>query len=119
MASLKIDDKDFQDQVMLLESVVFPNATKQALRDIGNEIIRLSTFEVPFDIGTLEGTGHIEPDGDGYLVGYNTIYAAYLHEHPEFDFQDGRAAKYLEDPIKNNMPVFLKFAGQSYKEALK
>jgi len=119
MASVKFDDKDFQNQIKQLESVVFPNATKQALSDIGNEVIRLSTFEVPHDVGTLQGTGHVEPDGDGYLVGYNTRYAARLHEHPEFNFQKGRKGKYLEDPIKHNMPVFLRFAGQAYERALK
>lgn len=119
MANVEFDDKDFQEKVKQLESIIFPKATKKALSDIGNEVLRLSASEVPHDTGTLQGTGHVEEDGDGYLVGYNTRYAARLHEHPDYHFQKGRKGKYLEDPIKNNMPTFLKYATNAYQEALR
>lgn len=115
MADIKIDDDSLREGIKNLENVVLPRATKRALSDVANEVLRLSTFEVPHDIGILQGTGHVEPEGDAYIVGYNTRYAARLHEHPEYRFQKGRKGKYLEDPIKTNLPVFLKYAAESFQ----
>ena len=85
-----------------------PELQRQATNDIAHEILRLSQFEVPHNIGTLQNSGGVDPEGDGAIVGYNTVYAARLHEHPEYHFQKGRKGKYLEDPLKNNLSVFLK-----------
>jgi len=35
-------------------------------------------------------------------VSYDTPYAARLHEHPEYNFQNGRQGKYLEEPAMQN-----------------
>lgn len=74
----------------------------QAMLDIGYELMRLSQKEVPHDEGTLQNSGTVEPLRGDVVVGYNTKYAARLHEHPEYRFQKGRKGKYLEDPIRNN-----------------
>lgn len=85
---------------------------------LGYEILRLSEEEVPHDTGSLQNSGGVEPEKGGAIVGYNKVYAAYLHENPEFNFQGGRKGKYLEDPIKQNMKVFLDFIGNIIKEKL-
>lgn len=64
-------------------------------------LLGLSLQEVPFDQGTLSSTGAVERATDpeeGAAVTFDTPYAAYLHKHPEFNFQNGRKGKYLEDP---------------------
>lgn len=68
-------------------------------------LLGFSLEEVPFDIGTLAGSGAVEPATDpdeGAAVSYDTPYAARLHEHPEFNFSKdsnpGAKGKYLEDP---------------------
>jgi hypothetical protein len=61
----------------------------------------LSAEEAPLDIGTLIESQAVIPATDpeeGAAVTYDTPYAAKLHEHPEFNFQNGRKGKYLEDP---------------------
>lgn len=82
--------------------------SKSFLRCTG-ELLRLSTFEVAHDKGILQASGKNEvsikiggkyPEGE---VSYNTKYAWRMHEHPEYRFQKGRKAKYLEDPAKNNL----------------
>lgn len=89
-------------------------AAYTALGAVADEILRLSSFEVPHDIGTLQGSGAVEPRADGGVdVGYNTPYAARLHEHPEYRFQKGRKGKYLEDPIKRNADVLGMIFGQN------
>jgi hypothetical protein len=89
---------------------------QRPIREVALEIVRLSGFEVPLDTGRLQSTGHTEDtSGTAVLVGYNTPYAARLHEHPEYNFQRGRKGKYLEDPIKNNLATFKKIIEEGVK----
>lgn len=92
----------------------------RAVMDIANEILRLSQFEVPHDTGRLQNSGHVEPQ---YMkkatVGYNTVYAARLHENPQYRFQKGRKGKYLEDPIKHNLAVFKEYVIEKIKEVMR
>lgn len=104
---IHFDDSDFKEKAARLLKLV-DEKTKKANSDIASEIMRLSQREVPLAEGTLKDSGHIEPAIPAFevLVGYNTVYAAKMHEHPEYKFQRGRKGKYLEDPIKNNLDVF-------------
>lgn len=116
MANIKLDASDFLKKskgfVLAIEG-----ATKNAVEAVANEVLRLSQFQVPHDTGQLQNTGHVEPGDNQYqkIVGYNKVYAARLHEHPEYRFQGGRKGKYLEDPIKNNLSVFHKFISDNIK----
>lgn len=68
-------------------------------------LLALSAVEVPLDLGILLGSGQVLPATDaehGAGVVYDTPYAARLHEHPEYNFQNGRKGKYLEDPALEN-----------------
>jgi hypothetical protein len=90
----------------------------QGINDVASEILRLGTYEVPHDKGILQGSGHVEPESNStVVVGYNTVYAARLHEHPEYRFQKGRKGKYLEDPIKNNLSIFKGYIENAVKAA--
>lgn len=115
---VKWDDSDFKLKTAALQKKTV-EASKKGLFDIGLELLRLSQKEVPHDVGTLQNSGHIEPGflegvDDEVIVGYNTVYAARLHENPQYHFKNGRKGKYLEDPLKTNLDVFGKF----YKEAI-
>ena len=86
-------------------------AVTQALNDSAHHLLAESIKEVPHDIGTLQGTGNVDPapQRGGALeakVGYNTEYAARLHEHPEYKYQKGRKGKYLEDPLKRHIKIY-------------
>lgn len=96
----------------------FGTFNKKGLSDVAEEIMRLSQREVPLDKGPLKDSGQVEPEGEGFIVGYNKEYAARLHEHPEYHFQGGRKGKYLEDPIKNNTTVLLQHYGDAVKGIL-
>lgn len=76
-------------------------ASETATDIIGNE----SEKQVPIDIGTLRDSWKVEPLNReiGFVMSYNTPYAARLHEHPEYKFQNNRKAKYLEQPIEGNL----------------
>lgn len=85
--------------------------TKLALIEVADEILRLSNSEVPFDKGSLSKSGRVEEKQNSVEVGYHTDYAKRLHEHPEYNFQNNRKGKYLEDPIKNNLSRLAKIVG--------
>lgn len=101
MMSVSVDSSMVKARLSGLDRS-FSKGVPTALLEVGQEIMRLSQKEVPLDEGTLQNSGTVEVDGDNVVVGYNTEYAARLHEHPEYRFQKGRKGKYLEDPIKRN-----------------
>lgn len=117
-----IDAKEFYENIERLQEEML-NVKDRALRDVAFEIMRLSSFEVPHDKGLLQASGSIQNAGNllnrVVVVGYNKVYAARLHEHPEYNFQKGRKGKYLEDPIKNNLKTLLNHFGGRISEVMK
>jgi hypothetical protein len=112
MADITFNTSDFDNKITKFELNI-TKSTHKALNMIADEVLRLSSFEVPHDTGLLQNSGHVEDHGDEVIVGYNKVYAARLHEHPEYRFQKGRKGKYLEDPIKRNIVVFTNLVKQS------
>jgi len=104
----------FVDLLTELNKRVDP-ARNKALKMVGDEILRLSNKEVPFDKGTLANSGRVDTHPltpkDTVEVGYHTRYAHRLHEHPEYNFKNGRKGKYLEDPIKHNLTRLSEIVG--------
>lgn len=105
---IEIDTSEFEKGLARYAKAI-SGKVRGTVSKIGEEILRLSQSEVPHDTGELQNTGHVEMRGDEATVGYNKVYAARLHENPQYNFQKGRKGKYLEDPIKHNIPVFRKF----------
>lgn len=115
MAKLTVDDSSFQRGIDEFLRRAENNKMK-ALNDVADEVLRLSSREVPHDTGELQNSAEVEQGFDEVTVGYNKVYAARLHEHPEYNFQKGRKGKYLEDPIKNNLRVFREYIVKSMGE---
>jgi hypothetical protein len=88
-------------------------ARQKAEKMAGDEILRLSNIEVPFDKGILSFSGRVDAFPNYVEVGYHTKYAHRLHEHPEYNFQNGRKGKYLEDPIKHNLSLLQNVVGRT------
>lgn len=117
-SNISWDTKDFDiKSTSLIQKM--KDLARKGVGMVADEVLRLSQYEVPHDTGRLQNTGHVEPLQDEAIVGYNTVYAARLHEHPEYHFQKGRKAKYLEDPIKRNLHVFRSFIEKTVQEGLK
>lgn len=119
MANITLDLTSFKAGLQKLDNVV-KISMWHGILDVANEVLRLSQFEVPHDTGRLQNSGHVEPRYMQHaMVGYNTVYAARLHENPQYRFNKGRKGKYLEDPIKNNLDVFKLYYTDKLKEALR
>jgi hypothetical protein len=89
-----------------------------ALQVVGDELLRLSNFEVPHDKGMLQASGVAELKAPDWVqVGYHTEYAARLHEGVGFSFQKWRKAKYLQDPFLANFPLFQRYLANELRKA--
>lgn len=114
MSRASIEFKGIEKVVMnlSLSSVKVKDAVKFALEEAGGNLLLEANKIVPFDKGTLQNSGAVTPvnqvsnDVMEVQVGYNTPYAARVHEHPEFRFQHGRQGKYLETPLKRNAKIY-------------
>ena len=109
---ITIDTSDLNKGMARLEKMT-KESSHEGQGMVADELLRLSQFEVPHDTGMLQNSGHVEDNSDSHIVGYNKVYAARMHENPQYNFQKGRKGKYLEDPLKNNLSVFLKFYGRA------
>lgn len=112
-----VDSSNVEARLGKLRRGVGPAAQFSTL-DIAYELLRLTQLEVPHDEGTLQDSGVVEivPGTSFVVLGYNTIYAARLHEHPEYRFQKGRKGKYIEDPIIANQTVLGLRWGTTFKQ---
>lgn len=118
MADIDWDESDFIRGTERLVGVM-RRTVSLALDKVANEVLRLSAREVPHDLGLLQASGTSEQVGDEeVIVGYNKVYAARLHEHPEYRFQKGRKGKYLIDPIMHNLSTFNRFVSAEVEKAL-
>ena len=80
------------------------DAMLDGLFEASEELLRLSSEEVPRDEGILEGSGVVDIDdmaGEA-TVSYDRPYAVRQHEDLAYNHQNGRKAKYLEDPLNEN-----------------
>ena len=108
--NVKWDDKAFQKKMSDAVGDKIRVAVKKSTVDIAFDILRICTNRVPHDKGMLQNSGTIDQDPPEYtIVGYNKVYAARLHEHPEYRFQKGREGKWLERGIALNLTTFQKF----------
>jgi hypothetical protein len=99
-------------------------SVKQALLKTGEHLLQAANEDVPHDEGTLMRSGAVTVTRESgntaeVAVSYDTPYAARLHEHPEYDFQQGRKGKWLEDTFKSRGPDALKWLKEQIGNDLK
>lgn len=70
------------------------------------------------DPATMHGKEHGQ-DMIECVVGFNTPYAAHLHEHPEYNFQEESAGgKYLETPWLTNGKLYFQLVRDTLRRSL-
>lgn len=73
------------------------DAANRGLDKAANHLLAKANEKVPHDKGILENSGKTSAIDLHARVSYDTPYARYLHEHPEFNFQGGREGKWLQN----------------------
>jgi hypothetical protein len=92
--------------------------TPEAMKDIGNDLLRRSAKRAPKDMGDLRGSGFAEMDDYTVTVGFTEEYALAQHERLDYQHTDGEA-KYLENPLNENQDKYIKKLADSLKGGLK
>jgi hypothetical protein len=83
-------------------------------------LLQVSRTEVPIEEATLERSGVASVDADDReaAVSYDTPYAVRQHEEMDWRHDEGRKAKYLEDPMNNERETLLELAAAPIQDAL-
>ncbi|OPX89981.1 MAG: hypothetical protein A4E53_01196 [Pelotomaculum sp. PtaB.Bin104] len=113
----RVDFKWHGDKVLQL----LKKAGMSGLHDGVEHILTVSHGEVPHDTGTLQRSGTVidAPQKDAVYVSYGTPYAVMQHEDLTFRHDEGRKAKYLEDPFNREKDKVLKMTSERMKRALR
>lgn len=89
------------------------DAALDGLHDVGGMVLEDAQRRVP--VGdprvdpdpsvSLRASGRIDQDGAGWVVSFNTPYAAKVHERQQLQHPRGGEAKYLENAVTDIVPV--------------
>lgn len=95
--------------------------TQNALTKGLEIILEEASKKVPHDTGELQASGDIEVDASNKegQVYYISPKAVRLHEHPEYNFQNGREGKWLEKAIDQNINLIRDKMQEEVAKALK
>jgi molybdopterin-guanine dinucleotide biosynthesis protein len=115
-SSIKFDTKDFMkvlDNIdRQLDTVII-----ESLKEMGQELLKMSNKIVPVDTGALKKSGKIEVVGAEVTVGYYEEYAAIIHEKLSLHLKNGQS-KYLEDPLKTNLSLWQRIFAKNIEKIL-
>jgi hypothetical protein len=86
----------------------------------GEHLLGVSRKFVPHEEGTLENSGKVSQDTASHTVAvsYDTEYAVRQHEELDYKHDDGRRAKYLEQPMHTESATIAKLAQGSVKKEM-
>lgn len=95
-------------------------AARRGLALGGEHILGESRKEVPHEEGTLERSGAVTMDDTELrvAVSYDMPYAVRQHEDLSLQHDEGRKAKYLEDPLNREAATALDIVGAEIRRAL-
>lgn len=85
------------------------DATLDGLELAAEHLLQVSSTLVPHEEGDLERSGEVstDPNEEAAAVSYDRPYSVIQHENMNFRHDDGRQAKYLEQPMNDERDVML------------
>jgi len=127
MANFELDTKDFDIKFDQLNNKELPEAIKKAMLQVGALIIDDAINEeprAPHRTGHLWRSQRIEIESKkgshSLLVGFNTVYAARLHEAPKaWNWTlKGSGPKYLESKLLKFKEKYIRFISEQLNKIL-
>jgi minor capsid protein len=91
---------------------------EQGLKLAAEHLLLESRKLVPIEEGTLERSGTVTVQGLEGSVSYDTPYAVDQHEDMTYEHDEGRTAKYLEGPARNEAHVIKDIIAGQIKQAM-
>lgn len=117
---MRIDFDIKVDLNLLQTNAVVHGGIERAIKSASEALLTEANKTAPKDEGTLIQSGKTDYEGatqTGY-VSYDTPYAVRLHEHPEYNFQNGRRGKWLELTYMEQKNMLSLLVAQKLREAL-
>ncbi|GAB3437482.1 hypothetical protein [Actinophytocola sediminis] len=92
----------------------------RGLRKAAEHVLGESRREVPLEEATLERSGVASVDAESLTaaVAYDTPYAVRQHEELDYQHDEGRKAKYLEDPLERESDTVGQIVQSEIRRAL-
>lgn len=86
----------------------------------GEHLLQVSSTLVPHEEGDLERSGEVSGDDrDTVAVSYDRPYAVRQHEDMTLRHDEGRQAKYLEQPMHTERATIERIVAQAARKALR
>lgn len=92
---------------------------KRGLRKAGDRVVEGASRSVPYELGELSNSATVDADENFAVISYDTVYAARMHENPQFNFQGGREAGWLDRELLAMMDEFPQIMSVSIGRAWK
>lgn len=91
------------------------------LRKAAEHLLQKSRELVPHEEGTLEASGTVSVDEANLraAVSYDTPYAVRQHEELTWQHDEGRQAKYLEDPMQTEQQAMREIIAAEIRRSLR
>ncbi len=97
------------------------NGSLRGLKLAGEHILGVARQQVPHEEGTLERSGVSKVDATAKVpevaVFFDTPYAVRQHEELDWQHDEGRKAKYLEDPLNDERDTALQLVAAEIRRA--
>lgn len=96
-------------------------AAALGLQKAAEHLLQVSREQVPIEEGTLERSGVASVDESDLraAVSYDTVYAVRQHEDLTLRHDEGRKAKYLEDPMNEERGTMLDIVAAEVRRSLR
>lgn len=96
------------------------NATFDGLQQAAEHLLGVAKERAPHEEGTLANSGTVTSDeSEGRVaVAFDTVYARRQHEELTWRHDEGKTAKYLEDPMHEEAETMLAMIAQTGRAAL-
>lgn len=93
-------------------------AAERGVQLAAEHLLQKSRELVPIEEGTLERSGTVTREGTRAAVSYDGPYATRQHEELLWRHDDGRQAKYLEQPARDEAPEMQNIMAAQIRRAL-
>ncbi len=91
---------------------------RESVRAGAERILARANRTVPFREGHLKESGAVTVDGTQAAISYDTVYAARLHQHPEYNFSPPGRGKWLTLAIEEERGDTLESMAKPFRNSL-
>ena len=93
-------------------------ASRHSALEAAKDLLERANEHVPLEFGFLKSTGIADADGNKGVVSYSAVYAAKLHQHPEYNFRGAGTGRWLQNAVEEGEQQTLEAFAKPIKKVL-